>query len=53
MKQVRRLEDDDVCNIACPSGPPPTCPKKACQRAVMMFEPPKNKPTKPRKGKAK
>jgi len=43
----RRLTGDDVCKIACPSGPPPECPKEACQRAIEMFTqdiaPPKKK----------
>ena len=37
MKPARRITGDDVCDAACPSGPPPTCPKMACQRAIEMF----------------
>jgi len=38
MTTGRRVEGDDLCFIACPSGPPPTCPKMACHRALMIFE---------------
>ena len=38
MDTGRRVHGDDVCDTACPSGPPPTCPKMACHRAITMFE---------------
>ena len=34
----RRVTGDDMCDVVCPSGPPPACPKEACHRALKMFE---------------
>lgn len=38
MTSKRRLTGDDACKVACPGGPPPECPKMACQRAVQSFD---------------
>lgn len=38
MNKRGRITGDDSCFVACPDGPPPTCPKAACHRALLIFE---------------
>lgn len=37
MKPKGRVMGDDVCNIVCPNGPPPTCLKLRCYEIYMHF----------------
>ena len=37
MGNGKRIGGDDLCKSAYPSGPPPTCPKMACHRALTIF----------------
>jgi hypothetical protein len=57
MDNGRRLSGDDVCDVVCPKGSPPECPKEACHKAIQMFRkdigPPEpvKPPATPKKGK--